>query len=491
MSSSQPKSLRDALAKVAAGSKAARVREILPDIDRRIAAGARIADVVEALNDGGLDISIATLKSYLYRFRRAPNSEAKWSPSLSQMSDLSIEDANEPAAAADPSPATPMLLRHINTARCLRLLRRGATYSRAELARELGLTRATIGHAVRELLHSGLIVETANRVGEVGTGRPGLAIALNPAGAYAIGVDLSSIGLTAVILDLGMTVVHRLSEPVASSRRLDDIATQIYSLAENLLNDAKVDPALVQGLCVSVPGLVDRKGNVVVAPFLQWRDVPLRKALAERIRYRWPITIRNDAVAFATAERAISRNPDSDNMLLVLLKDGLGGAIVQNGQIFEGAHGYAVELGHMVMAQQPGSARSQSFETLAGFARFSTFLPQGMSADEGAQWLASQRVLSEELTAELQDWSDVLSTGLLNLTYLFDPERIVLGGPLCRLFTKIEARTKRTLASNLLHGFRPPTIEVTRFGSDGAAIGAAAIIREQLFELPQLEAASR
>ncbi len=352
----QQRSLHLAIEKLEAGTKAARLRELMPEIERRLAAGTRISDVVQALNDNGLPISTATLKSYLYRFRKAARESETASPlAFAKSADHDVPASNTPSDSGggisptpppDTATTTPGLLRHINTARCLRMLRRGAPFSRAELARELGLTRATIGHAIRELIASGLVIETVERTEGGRLGRPGSGLCLNPEGAYAIGIDISSISLTGVLVDLGMRVVHRVHAPMGP--HLGDVQQAVAQIAQfpaRLLAASGIDPKRVYGVCVSVPGLVDQSGRVVVAPFLRWRDVPLKQLLSARPELPWPITVCNDAVAFANAERASASERDAQNMLLILLTEGLGGAIVQRGQIFEGAHGYAGELG--------------------------------------------------------------------------------------------------------------------------------------------------
>ena len=494
-----PQSLRLAITRIEAGSKAARLRSVLPDIEQRLSAGARISDVVKVLNENGLAITTATLKSYLYRFRKAVR-EKQFDPHSARPAAVPgdwttpapssrVDSPTPEAAPQETASATPMLLRHINTARCLRRLERGVTLSRADLSRELGLTRETIGHAVKELIDSGLVVETSDRVEGGRPGRPGSGIRLNPQGAYAIGIDISSLNLTAVMVDLKMRIAHRLSDSIeAHADNVERVVEQIANLSARLLQESGVEPSRVQGLCVSVPGLVDRNGRVVIAPFLRWRDVPLKQILSARSDLAWPITVCNDAVAFANAERRMAREQDAQNMLLILLTEGLGGAIVQQGRILEGARGYAGELGHMVMGATPGAIASHTFELLAGYERFRALLPKDQSLERGLEWLAraDNTGRTPELEKTFDEWANVLTTGILNLVYVLDPGKIVLGGPLSILFPRVEQRVKRALASNLMHGFTAPPIYITRLGVDGAAIGAASIVRNQLFALPSL-----
>ena len=490
------RSLQAAIEAVEGGTKAGRLRALLPQIEQRLAAGARISDVAKVLNDNGLPISIATLKSYLYRSRKAARSVLAEDAAADVMPPRiggGSAFANEPGSTLfDPplnSATTSGLLRHINTVRCLRLLKKGDLLSRADMARRLNLTRATIGNAVKELLEKGLVSETIDRSSGGRSGRPGAGLALNPQGAYSVGIDISSHALTAVLVDLNMRVVQKISIPVGPDLRAVDRAVEEIALIPwRLLAACGLSPQCIQGVCVSIPGLVDQQGRVVVAPFLQWRDVPLQAMLSAHPNLRWPVTICNDANAFANAELCSLHEHDAQNMVLILLTEGLGGAIVQRGQIFAGSHGYAGELGHIVMGASLSASDDQSFERLAGHERFSAFLPADCSLEDGLQALADEDAYAcPELERVLDQWAEVLATGLANLVYLLNPEKIVFGGPLSVLIPRIRSRVEGLLTQHLLHGFHAPLLQVAGFGADGAAIGAASLIREQLFSLARLE----
>ena len=123
------RSLHLAIEKLEAGTKAARLRVLMPEIEQRLAAGTRIADVVQVLNTNGLPISTATLKSYLYRFRKAAKEDMplgmparlkEESPDATHSGPSFASDEGMATTAIADAPTTPGLLRHINTARCLR-----------------------------------------------------------------------------------------------------------------------------------------------------------------------------------------------------------------------------------------------------------------------------------------------------------------------------------------------------------------------------------
>ena len=94
------------------------------------------------------------------------------------------------------------IVRHINQARTLELLRRHKTLSRAEIARRLGLTRSTLSQLTTALVEGGLVVEDGGLVVHSRGGRPGSGLRLNPAGATFLGAELDNDHITVVALSL-------------------------------------------------------------------------------------------------------------------------------------------------------------------------------------------------------------------------------------------------------------------------------------------------
>jgi predicted NBD/HSP70 family sugar kinase len=385
---------------------------------------------------------------------------------------------------------TNSLLRHINALRCLRALRRAVPLSRADLGRELGTTRATTGYSIKQLLGDGLVLELENQEEAAGAGRPGVLVALNPAGAYFVGLDISTTAINAVLLDFTMRIVAKRMIPIHDCYR--DSATVIELIANipsQLVAGTSIRKTRVKGVCVSIPGIV-KSGCVISAPWLGWNDVDVRAELSKRIKWRLPVEVCNDAVALASAVRAEAGDSEMQDVLLILLAQGIGSAHIRQGRIVEGAHGFAGEIGHMVMGARASQADTDTFEIMAGYQRFLPLIPAGQSISEGLVALASVEKLDNELALLLEQWAGVLAAGLLNLVHILDPQSIVLGGPLAVLFPRVEKKVRAELAAHLVHGFEVPPIAVAGFGADGAAIGAAALIRETLFTLPDLVPAS-
>ncbi len=188
----------------------------------------------------------------------------------------------------------------------------------------------------------------------------------------------------------------------------------------------------------------------------------------------------------ASAVAADAAEGDLGDVLLLLLAQGIGSAHLRRGRVVEGAHGLGGEVGHMVMGSQPGMAATHTFEILAGYQKFLPFIDQDIPIPEGLAKLAT-RDSSPAFEDALAEWALALATGVLNLIHILDPKTIVLGGPRSPFsIQRSPARVEQLLVDNLVHGFQVPPISVARFGGDGAAIGAAALLRESLFDIPEL-----
>ncbi len=164
-------------------------------------------------------------------------------------------------------------MRQMNAVRCLRLLKRSEVFSQADLARELSATRTTVGNAVKELLDAGLVWEPPDSEPDTTprgrSGRPSVGVALKGEGAYFVGLDVSTGSMTAVLLDLAMSVVARISRPIeGDARDVESVGAQLALLAKEAIRAAGPRGDRVRGVGVSVPGLIGRDGRVVVAPLL-------------------------------------------------------------------------------------------------------------------------------------------------------------------------------------------------------------------------------
>src|SRR5262249_53536205 len=104
----------------------------------------------------------------------------------------------------------------------------------------------------------------------------------------------------------------------------------------------------VSGVGIGTAGDVDPKTGVVrMSPNLHWKNVPLKKLIAQRLKY--PITVENDANVAAWAAYIVEAKRRVQNLLCVTVGTGVGGGFILNGQLYRGTTGSAAEIGHMTL----------------------------------------------------------------------------------------------------------------------------------------------
>lgn len=385
--------------------------------------------------------------------------------------------------------ASTQLVRHINQTRALELLRRHKGLSRAQLARRLGLTKSTVSDLTNSLLAGGLVVEDGGPVAHPRGGRPGLGLRLNPVGASFLGAELGNDHIAVVALRLDARELTRVRQPIDPAHSSGEIAEQLARLVKQVLADIKGSSANVQGLGVSVPGMLDRDGSVLWLPRLHWHDVDLTSMLERELSI--PVSLENDANAAALAEVYFGRSADVCRLLYILLDTGVGCGLIVNRGLYVGVHGRAGEAGHLRV--DPAGPRCECggtgcLETMLGEAALLRY-----DSELGGEAASIQEVIDHAIagepvaTAALERWKFWLARGVASLIYLFDVDRIVLGGPL--------PVAVPDLADGLLEQLRdqqvPQTddlqIRTSEFGSYASAIGGAALIYQRLFQIPHAD----
>ncbi len=227
-------------------------------------------------------------------------------------------------------------IRDINRQIVLNYVRERGPISRAEIAHETALQRSTVSLIVEELRVEGLIEEVS---GESTGGRPPILLSLRTADAVAIGVDVGTIRTIVATSDLAGRVLEEESfdthpDAEETTRRITDSARKL--IRRN--NDT------IEGIGVSLPGLVNTDGTELFVPTFNWRDLPLAKALNEGTGL--PVTMDNDANAAALAELWFGRPEIREvrDFILVLVEDGVGTGIVFDGQVYRGENVRQVSL---------------------------------------------------------------------------------------------------------------------------------------------------
>jgi len=308
-----------------------------------------------------------------------------------------------------------------------------------------------------------------------------------------VGIDLGGTKCLGVVVDAAGAVgeVLRLPTPVGALAIVD----AIVEIASTLRDRAGIGTVVAVG--VGVPGLVDAQGALRYAPNLPGvAEVDIGHQVALRVGL--PVVVENDASCAGWGEREAGAGRGRDHMLLVTLGTGIGGGIVTGGRLYRGQHGFAGEIGHMVVdphgppcpcgqrgcwerfASGSGLGRLAREAALAGRAAEVVALAGGdPELVKGEHVTAAAATGDPGALAVMADFAWWVALGLANLANAFDPEVFVLGGGLVEAGDVLLAPVRDAFA-RLLEGVehRPP-IEIVAavLGERAGAIGAALLAR--------------
>ena len=296
---------------------------------------------------------------------------------------------------------------------------------------------------------------------------------------FVIGLDIGGTGLKGCVIDRQGTLFTKEQRPTLRERGPEAVISTILDFAEDLRKEVqnRSGGERVVAVGVAVPGLIDEETGVVLASVnLEWKDVPLRRLLEERLGV--PAVVGHDVRIASIAEELLGAARGSKDFLFVALGTGVGAAVVLNGTPYAGAHDLGGEFGHTVVAPGGplcGCGRRGCIETLASASavarRYLALTQAGM--DITTQDVA-QRVQTGDAAA-IQVWREAieaLSIGIANYVTLLDPERVVIGGGMADAGRTLFEPLIAQLESEVTLLAVPPVLPAA-LGNDAGYLGAA------------------
>ncbi|MEV8435374.1 ROK family protein [Streptomyces chartreusis] len=294
---------------------------------------------------------------------------------------------------------------------------------------------------------------------------------------HVIALDVGGTGMKAALAGAGGELLHQARRPTGRERGPDAVVEGILDFAAELRVHGEErfgEPAAAVG--VAVPGIVDEeRGIAAYAANLGWRDVPLRRLMSERLG-GVPVALGHDVRTGGLAEGRIGAGRGADRFLFVPLGTGIAGAIGIDGRVEAGAHGFAGEIGHIVV--RPGGApcpcgQRGCLERFASAAAVSEAWAAACGDLEADAADCAKAVTSGDPNAVRiwQEAVDALADGLVTALTLLDPRTLIIGGGLAEagetLFTPLRDAVRQRVTFQKL-----PTIVPAALGDTAGCLGA-------------------
>lgn len=378
---------------------------------------------------------------------------------------MSLLDVRDPGGGANQSG-----LRDHNERLLMTMIQRHGRMSGVEIARRAGLSPQTVSVILRRLETEGFLIRGEPVRGRVG--KPQIPLALNPEGAYSVGMKLGRRSADLVLTDiLGGTlaqrsITYRFPKPDVF---LEFLRTGLDSFAGQLGPRA----ARIAGIGIAMPFDLWTWPEALGAGAAEveaWRDLDFAAAILAFSAL--PVHVENDATAAARAEHVFGRGRSFSDYAYFFLGSFIGGGVILNHTVYSGRTGNAGAFGSLPIHVR--GATRQLIDAASIYLLEERLISAGI--DGAALWSQPQdwSGIETHVGPWLAETAEALALAVVAVSSVLDVEAVVIdGGFPPEIRTRLVAAVRAALPAIDSRGLRLPTVEPGRIGPNARAIGAA------------------
>lgn len=318
------------------------------------------------------------------------------------------------------------LIRSMNRSLVLETIINREPISRAETAKVLGLTKATVSAIVQDLIEEQLVEEAGS--GDTSMGRKPILLNFCRNHGYVLSADLQPSGISLLSCDLGARDGRIYTRRETITRK--NVVPLLMELIEQAMNDTPSTPFSVVGITLAIHGTVEKQ-EILFAPNYPLAGLPLARTLSGSLGI--PVWLENEANLSALAEEYFVNS--LPNLIHINIHTGAGAGIIINHRLYRGKNGNAGELGHTTVVPDgracPCGNRGCLEQYISDPAVLSSY--ERISGQHGRTmkdltegWLSGERAAIQTVDGFVR----YLALGIHNLGNLFSPDCIVVNSQL-------------------------------------------------------------
>ena len=383
----------------------------------------------------------------------------------------------------------PPEVRGANRAAVLLLLQQNDYMSRADVARQSGLSEGAISRIVTDLMEEGLIREDGaeNSTG----GRPGRRLTLEPR-RVIFGAEIQNWETRCAVSTMRGRIVrtHRFRTPSSAEETLEQVANAFIAFRKELGADR------LPGIGICARGIVNSEAGVLVQGSRPgWRNVRVREILERRLNE--PVMVENNVRAAALAEYTYGLADFAGRRCFVFVKvdEGVGMGVLLDGKLYPGPHMAAGEFGQMVIEAIPGEERHDRpgcIERLVSnpvickrYSDMSGNRRQAHSGDTSARVrrIAELAMAGDAVASKIvEEVSRYLGIGISNVVWALDADAVVVDAAITEAWGQVAPVLQQQLPDDRdLLGGHSLLVRPSAFGGEAALIGSATLPLTRIF----------
>lgn len=313
-----------------------------------------------------------------------------------------------------------------------------------------------------------------------------------------LAIDLGGTKILAALIVDGKITFKDYS-PTHAVEGLHMVIKHIFEAIDRILGQTSRDLSQMHSISIAAAGAIDTKNGIVtLSPNLPgWYNVPLAKMVGEK--YPIKTYLIHDAAAAALGEHRYGAGKGVRNLVFLTISTGIGGGIIINNKLYEGAAGAAGEIGHMtidihgpkcpcgntgcleMLASGIAMAREAVRLIKAGEKSSLVEMVKGKLDTITAREIAIAVEQGDSLAIAAVNWAATnLGVGLVNLVNIFNPEMIIIGGGVSNFGERL-LEPARKIVKERAFPLPAQMVKIVRakLGEDAGIIGAAVYARQQ------------
>ncbi|AOM81749.1 ROK family transcriptional regulator [Salisediminibacterium beveridgei] len=372
----------------------------------------------------------------------------------------------------------PHSLRIQNKSLVLNIIRVKKEISRAQLAKETGLTRATVSQIVNDLLKDNLIRETGTDSNAMG--RKGIHLSFNDAYGYVVGIDLGGTKICLSASDFNGTILHKHTVRTFESPDKQSFLASFTTAIKHFIHESGLEIGQMKGIGVASPGIIDYKNGIIVegSPNIpDWEETELALILTET--FDVVAVVENDVRSGLLGEMTRGKARGVQNAVLISIGTGIGSSIMVDGKIVRGMGNAAGEIGYYLFTPEQLQKKWTQLGCMESIVSGTGLIAyyQSLTDDQKSPAFKTTADLfkaaknGEARAMEMMDiFTDHLAIAILNLMNTVNPEKIILTGGVSRSAEQFLPRLQEWIDT---HSFKRTQveIEVSQLFEDGALYG--------------------
>jgi len=337
--------------------------------------------------------------------------------------------------------------------------------SRAEIARQMLLTRAAVSSIIDDLKNRGIVDEIETDL--TTSGRRPILLAIKPDFGYVVGIDMGATHLGFMVTDFSAHVLEEIEHPFSVTDGPETCLAKIDQYLVELLSHLNLKIQQINAIGMGVPGpVVVETGEVSMPPIMPgWHAFPIREHLEKF--WQVPVSIGNDAEFGALGEWAYGAGRRETNLAYIKVGTGVGAGLLIDGQIYRGTTGCAGEIGHITI-QENGPlctcGNRGCLEAMAGGQAIARNARQAIKMGKRTQLsrLKPEKILAVHVAEAAHHGDHVaqeiiteagghLGIAIASLVNLFNPGMVIIGGGVSQLGDLLLDPIRKTVAKRSLN----------------------------------------